>query len=46
MKYKTVVDEILTNCLELRCGKGIVMFGSGVDGGALCACVVELCIMD
>jgi len=57
VKYTTVVDEVLTNgmvmcvdgvvyCLELRCGKGIVMFGSRVDGVALCACVVELCVMD
>jgi len=32
--------------LELSCGKGIGLFGSGVDGGALCACVVDLCIMN
>jgi hypothetical protein len=24
----------------------VVLFGSGVDGGALCPCVVELCVMD
>ena len=48
-----VVDGVLTTgmvmcwrCGVLRCSKGIVMFGSGVDGVALCACVVELCVMD
>jgi len=51
-----VVDEVLLeyrwcavcvlHCLELRWSMGSGVFGSGVNGTGLCACVMELYIIN